>query len=109
MQTLRPLDDARDERPASVVVLALRNEAARDEAMMMLLTLKQAASASGFSVKTLRRAIKLKRLKCSQPNGVGGKILVSEESLNAWLSGSQVVSQPVVSSSVRPYRARRYA
>lgn len=77
-----------------------------------LLTLQQAAARASMCVKTLRRAIKAKKLKCLQPNGKGGKILVSLEQLNAWLSLGAASSRtsPSVSStpSVRPYVSTRW-
>lgn len=79
--------------------------------MTDFLTLAEAAARCKFSVKTLRRAIKAKRLAYSQPNGSGGRILISESALAAWLSSAplQVVSPPSVSVGVRPYVSRRYA
>lgn len=75
------------------------------------MTLAAAAKRSGLCVKTLRRAIKRKKLKCLQPNGKGGKILVTPEQLTAWLaSGSSPSFEPVVSSRlpVRPFYSERY-
>lgn len=80
--------------------------------MSELLTLKDAAKRCSLCVKTLRRAIKAKHLKCLQPTGKRGKILISLEQLSAWLSlgAASLKPSPVVSSSAspRPYVSTRW-
>jgi excisionase family DNA binding protein len=77
--------------------------------MSELLTIQQAAERTPFSVKTLRRAIKAGRLPYSQPTGK--TILICPDALSAWLSsgGKATPGKRVVSSTVRPYVARRYS
>jgi hypothetical protein len=69
-------------------------------------TLAQAAARSTFSIKTLRRAIAAGKLVASQPGGKGGRILVSESDLVAWLrGGASIEPSPPVSlqPACRPY------
>lgn len=60
------------------------------------------------NVKTLRRAIKSKKLKAVQPAGKGGRVFVTLAALNAWLSGGFSVSSPSPVAA-RPFARDRYA
>lgn len=80
--------------------------------MSELLTIAEASARCRLCEKTLRRAIKSKKLRASQPGGRGGKIIVSVDDLNAWLfsSASQPEAPPSVplGPRVRPYVSTRY-
>lgn len=79
-----------------------------------LLTLADAAKLTPYKcVKTLRRAVKARKLKALQPGGKGGPIFVTRNALDAWLSGQtslavypSLAPNPVL---VRPYTPRRYS
>ena len=51
-----------------------------------LITIKQAAEYTGYSIAHLRVLVKRGRIKAIKPNG--GKLLILEEDLNVFLQGA---------------------